>query len=85
MHIYIYKKRIQNILANMLILGNMTGFTSSSQVFLCDGDGGTQTRPFSREDSIALRRARDKSCLARWFWEFQLTVEGDSDPVASIT
>lgn len=78
-------KEFRTFSANMLVLGNMTRFTSSSQVFLCDGDGGTQTRPFSREDSIALRRARDKSCLTRWFLEDQLTAEGDSDSVASIT
>ena len=60
-------------------------FTSSSQVFLWAGDGGIQTWPLSRELSMARRRARDKSCLARWFLEFQLKVDGDSDPVASIT
>lgn len=59
--------------------------TSSSQVFLCAGGGGTQTCPFSNELSIARRRARDKSCLARWFLELQLRVEGDSDPVTSNT
>lgn len=60
-------------------------FTSSSQVFLWAGDGGIQNCPFSREVSIARRRARDKSCLTRWFLVFQLTVEGDSEPVTSIT
>lgn len=34
---------------------------------------------------MARRRARDKSCLTRWFLEFQLKVEGDSDPVTSTT
>ena len=71
LYIYIYTQR--------------RSFTSSSHVFLWAGDGGIQTWPFSRELSMARRRARDKSCLARWFLEFQLKVEGDSDPVTSIT
>lgn len=62
-------------------------FTSSSQVFRCDGDEGSHGWPFSRDDSRALRRALDRSCLARWVFleEFQLTVDGDSDPVISTT
>lgn len=59
--------------------------TSSSQVFLWAGDGGTQTCPFSREFSITRRRAFDKSCLMRGFLEFQPMVDGDSDPVISTT
>lgn len=62
-------------------------FTSSSQVFLCDGDEGTHSWPFSRDDSRALRRALDRSCLTRWVFleESQLTLDGDSDPVISTT
>lgn len=58
-------------------------FTSSSQVFLWAGDGGTHICPFSRELSITRSRARDKSCLARLNLELQLSAEGDSEPVAS--
>lgn len=59
--------------------------TSSSQVFLWAEDEGTQICPFSSEFSMARRRARDKSCLIRWFLELHPKVEGDSDPVTSIT
>lgn len=53
--------------------------TSSSHVFLCDG-GGVQDWPFSREDSIALRRVFDKSVLTRLFLDFQAMFDGVSDP-----
>lgn len=59
--------------------------TSSSQVFLCAGDGGTQAFPFSSELSMARILARDRSCLTRWFLEFHPKVEGDSEPVSSTT
>jgi len=59
--------------------------TSSSQVFLWAGDGGTQAFPFSSELSIARILARDRSCLTRWFLEFHPKVEGDSEPVSSTT
>lgn len=59
--------------------------TSSSHVFLWDGEEGTHNCPFSKELSIARSRAFDTSCLTRWFLVFQLITEGDSDPEASTT
>jgi hypothetical protein len=64
---------------------NELGFTSSSHVFLWADDGGTQPCPFSREFSIARMRALDNSCLTRLFLAVQPKVEGDSEPVTSIT
>lgn len=58
--------------------------TSSSHVFLCDGDGGIQIWPFSRELSRARNLAREISCLARLFLDAKFTI-GDSDPVTSTT
>ncbi|KAF5759278.1 hypothetical protein HanXRQr2_Chr16g0739341 [Helianthus annuus] len=60
-------------------------FTSSSQVFLWPGDGGTHTCPFSKELSIARKRVFDISVRARWFLACQLIVVGDSDPDNSTT
>jgi hypothetical protein len=56
--------------------------TSSSHVFRCDGGGGIQTWPFSRELSRARNLAREISCLTRLFLAAQFTI-GDSDPVIS--
>lgn len=80
------KKKMKSKGANSIVKANKRlGFTSSSHVFLWAEDGGTQTCPFSREFSIALSRALDKSCLTRWFLAFQPKVEGDSEPVTSTT